>query len=142
SGPAVVLQPASAQIIAVVLHELVTNAAKYGALSLPAGRLRVSWKLCDGILMLVWEEMEGPSIQAPTSRGYGTKVINASVTQQLGGTADFDWRPTGLRFVMSVPIGAVERQSNGVRKRVRARDHVASGTVSGGRLLLVEDEAL
>jgi PAS domain S-box-containing protein len=145
TGPAVFLQPASAQIIALVLHELATNAAKYGAMSLPSGRVRVTWKLCDGVLTMVWEETDGPRVQKPSAKGYGTKVINASVVQQLGGTVNFDWRPTGLRFAMSTPIGAVEANRSSPRKRAKTPDedvHRVDGPVSGKRLLLVEDEAL
>jgi PAS domain S-box-containing protein len=144
TGPAVFLQPASAQILALVLHELATNAAKYGAMSLPTGRVRVTWKLYDSVLTLVWEETDGPRIKAPATKGYGTKVINASVVQQLGGTVNFDWRSSGLRFAMSAPIGVVETKVPSARKRSKAPDHIelADDPISGKRLLLVEDEAL
>ena len=145
TGPAVFLQPASAQILALVLHELATNAAKYGAMSLSAGRVRVTWKLCESVLTLIWEETDGPHVVVPTSKGYGTKVINASVVQQLGGTVNFDWRPIGLRFAMSAPIGVVQPKNAQARKRRKAPQEkidVAEEPISGARLLLVEDEAL
>jgi len=143
SGPAVFLQPASAQIIALVLHELATNAAKYGALSYPAGRVRVTWKLCDDELTMVWEETDGPRVQAPKSKGYGTKVINASVVQQLGGNVDFDWRPAGLRFAMTAAIASVpdSRRSTAPKRRPAPDDQIRMAGDSR-RLLLVEDEAL
>jgi PAS domain S-box-containing protein len=145
SGPAVFLQPTIAQIIALVLHELVTNAVKYGALSQPSGRIAVSWQYRQDELTLQWEESGGPAVQPPTTKGYGTKVINASVMQQLGGHVDFSWQPHGLRFVMVAPIGAVQ-PSNGAKAK---RSGAANGQMEtpangfpGRRLLLVEDEAL
>jgi PAS domain S-box-containing protein len=145
SGPAVFLQPASAQILALVLHELATNAVKYGSLSLPAGRVKVTWTLRQSLLTMTWEEIDGPRIQAPAAKGYGTKVINASVVQQLSGSVDFDWRPSGLRFVMSAPIGIAEPKRgiarNG-RKVPTDQLQLTTGADSGKRLLLVEDEAL
>jgi two-component sensor histidine kinase len=104
SGPAVFLGPETAQSIALVLHELATNAAKYGALSLLSGRVSLSWRWHQGRLDLQWEEIDGPAVQKPASNGYGTKVISESVTHQLGGVATFDWRPGGLRFAMSIAI--------------------------------------
>ena len=145
SGPAVFLQPSSAQIIALVLHELATNAAKYGAMSVPPGRVGVSWQLSQNVLTMIWQETGGPRVQAPKSKGYGTKVINASVVQQLGGSINFDWQEDGLRFTMTAPIGIVEptriaRQKH--RKTPNDQIHLATDKNSGGRLLLVEDEAL
>jgi CheY-like chemotaxis protein len=145
TGPAVFLQPASAQILALVLHELATNAVKYGAMSLPAGRVKVSWTLRESVLTLIWEETGGPPVQVPTSKGYGTKVINASVVQQVGGNVSFDWRPEGLRVVMSAPIGLVQPRKPEVPRRRKAPKDQAVATsesMSGGCLLLVEDEAL
>ena len=84
-GPSIILQPAVAQILAVVLHELATNAAKYGALSQSSGTVGLSWDLSGGELVLHWDERGGPVVRAPVSPGYGTKVITASVEQQLGG---------------------------------------------------------
>jgi two-component sensor histidine kinase/DNA-binding response OmpR family regulator len=145
SGPAVFLQPSSAQIIALVLHELATNAAKYGAMSAPPGRVEVSWQLSENVLTMVWQETNGPRVQAPKAKGYGTKVINASVVQQLGGTINFDWREEGLRFTMTAPIGTVEPTRAVPQKRRKAPNdqiHLAADKRSGSRLLLVEDEAL
>ena len=118
SGPPVFLQPETAQIIALVLHELATNAAKYGALSQLKGKVALSWQWQQGELDLQWEESGGPSVQAPVTKGYGTKVITASVIQQLGGTATFDWRPSGLKFAMSTTIG--DRPAAAPQKPTRA----------------------
>ena len=143
SGPAVFLQPACAQIIALVLHELATNAAKYGALSLPAGCISVTWQYRQDELTLEWAEIDGPRVQPPTTKGYGTKVINASVVQQLGGHVDFDWQPSGLQFVMTAPIGAGKPKSGAKTKRAPATNGQLEATgFPAKRLLLVEDEAL
>ena len=100
-GPSVLLKPETAQSIALVLHELATNAAKYGSLSLHSGRVVLSWKWQHDKLDLQWEEIDGPPVQQPSAKGYGTKVITDSVVHQLRGTAKLDWRPTGLCFAMS-----------------------------------------
>jgi PAS domain S-box-containing protein len=86
-GPDVRLEPATAQAVAVALHELSTNAAKYGALSVKSGRVALSWELRTGTLILKWLELGGPPVKAPASHGYGSKVIRAAIERQLGGRA-------------------------------------------------------
>jgi two-component sensor histidine kinase len=144
-GPSVFLHPASAQSIALVLHELATNAAKYGAMSEQLGRVRVSWESRDDLLALTWEEADGPPVQVPTSEGHGMMVINASVVRQLGGTVSFDWRPTGLRFTMSARISSEDARSDSRRALDDARNSYefrAPAAERAARLLLVEDEEL
>ena len=102
-GPNVSLQPAAAQSLALALHELVTNAAKYGALSSMSGRVHLSWELNPGTLSLKWTETGGPATQAPSSPGFGTRIITASIEGQLAGQTTFDWRPEGLQCVLTVP---------------------------------------
>ncbi len=104
SGPEVQLRPTTAQTLALALHELVTNSAKYGALSTLSGRLFVSWQDDNGLLSLVWREEGGPPVQEPASRGFGTRSVIASIESQLGGRADFDWRREGLLCRLSVPL--------------------------------------
>jgi len=97
TGPDVDLPPAQAQSIALAFHELTTNAVKYGALSVPTGRVRVSWtKGNDGILLVQWIEQAGPSTSPPKRDGFGMRVINEVVYRQLGGKVDFDWAKDGL----------------------------------------------
>jgi PAS domain S-box-containing protein len=146
SGPPVFLKPETAQTIAVVLHELATNAAKYGALSQMKGQVSLSWRWQNGKLDLQWEESGGPPVQSPATKGYGTKVISASVIQQLSGAVNFDWQPGGLRFSMSIAIG--DRTAS-EKKVPRRRREPAKGQANGSaaaterqRILLVEDEAL
>ncbi len=98
------LEPATAQTLALALHELVTNSAKYGALSVRSGHLSVKWSIEDERLDLIWIETGGPLVRAPTSRGFGTRSLMASVESQLGGRASFDWRPEGLVCRLVVPL--------------------------------------
>ena len=110
SGREVQLEPATAQTVALALHELVTNSAKYGALSTLSGRLSVSWENQSGVLRVKWTETGGPPVEKPASRGFGTRSVIASIESQLGGRADFDWRPEGLVCSLSVPLSP--RQPN------------------------------
>jgi PAS domain S-box-containing protein len=146
AGPAVFLKPETAQIIALVLHELATNAVKYGALSDAAGKVSLNWQCEQSRLSLQWVETGGPPVTPPTIKGYGTKVITASIQQQLNGTAAFDWRPAGLAFDMSISIGdtatAAKAQSRKRRTSGKSRANGSEAVVKSGRVLLVEDEAL
>jgi two-component sensor histidine kinase len=103
NGPKVILEPNVAQTVAVTLHELATNAAKYGALSTPDGRVQVEW-LCpaNGRLILRWVETGGPAVVPPTRQGFGTRVMNRMVRAQLKGRMLFDWRPEWLACEITV----------------------------------------
>jgi PAS domain S-box-containing protein len=103
-GTDIQLQPATAQTLALALHELVTNSAKYGALSTLSGRLSLHWAIQGDALELVWEEKDGPLVEKPASRGFGTRSVIASIESQLGGQADFNWRSEGLICRLSVPL--------------------------------------
>jgi two-component sensor histidine kinase/CheY-like chemotaxis protein len=105
SGSQLQLEPATAQTLALALHELVTNSAKYGALSAVSGRVAVRWETQDDdTLMLAWEEVGGPVVQKPASRGFGTRSVIASIESQLGGQALFDWRSEGLVCQLLIPL--------------------------------------
>ena len=81
-GPRVLLEPYAAQAIALVLHELATNAAKYGSLSLPDGRISVTWLQEVGRpTVLHWKEMDGPAVQTPTRQGFGARIIERMIGQ-------------------------------------------------------------
>jgi PAS domain S-box-containing protein len=146
TGPNVSLQPAAAQSLALALHELVTNAAKYGALSSLAGKVHLNWEMNPGTLVLRWTESGGPIAQAPASPGFGTRIIIAGIEGQLGGSAEFDWRPEGLQCVLSVPREEMIRGngSGAVRSNTdapNAGQRPAIG-VAGNQVMVVEDEAL
>jgi PAS domain S-box-containing protein len=144
SGPEVLLQPGSAQTLALALHELATNAAKYGALSSESGQLKLSWTLMDGKLGLDWSESGGPITKPPSAEGFGTRIITASIERQLFGHVAFDWRPDGLRCMISVPLC----NTMGTTEVLESRGEVELATVdarivlAGGSIMLVEDEAI
>ena len=103
-GPAVALRPQAAQSVAMALHELATNAAKYGALSRPEGAVEVSWTGggAHQPLTLVWTERGGPRVTRPAGRGLGMTVVERAVGGALQGSARFDWRPEGLVCEISI----------------------------------------
>ena len=81
-----------------------TNSAKYGALSTLSGRLSLKWEVQTDVLEILWEERDGPAVERPISRGFGTRSVIASIESQLGGQAEFDWRSEGLICRLSVPL--------------------------------------
>jgi len=133
SGPSLVLLPEQAQLVAMAVHELATNAAKYGSLSVEAGKVDVTWSNQEGKLYLDWTEKGGPAVLPPSRLGFGTKIISSLGGGRRGRT-QFNWRPAGLSFTLELRYEEAHR-SNGA-----ARD---TQTVNGNgesRLLLVEDE--
>jgi PAS domain S-box-containing protein len=102
-GPQLMVEPDAAQAIAVTLHELATNAAKYGALSVPEGYVQVEWsRAADGRLVLRWTEANGPAVTPPTHQGFGTRVMEKMITHHLGGQIRFAWRAQGLACEITV----------------------------------------
>lgn len=108
-GAAAALSPRAAQSFAMAVHELATNAGKYGALSSPDGTVRVTWRHEGANLVLHWEESGGPRVRAAGETGFGLRVIGLAIRDQLSGTAAFDWRPEGLRVVLTVPADKLAR---------------------------------
>jgi PAS domain S-box-containing protein len=107
-GPDVVLQVEAGQAMAMVVHELVTNAAKYGALSMQRGRVSVRWGLVPengsgAYLALDWQEAGGPVVSPSSRIGYGTSVIRDLIPYELGGTADLAFPPEGVRCRLQIP---------------------------------------
>lgn len=103
SGPVLTLEPAVAQSMAMIIHELATNAARHGALS-GAGRVMVDWQQDDAErLVFRWTEVGGPSLDGPTPCGQGRKMIEKAAAS-LKGRARFDWRREGLVFELSAPV--------------------------------------
>jgi PAS domain S-box-containing protein len=95
-GQEVLLRPNDAQVVAIILHELATNAAKYGALSVPGGQVHLRWlHQVDGQLVLTWTETGGPTVLTPSRQGFGSRIISQLIDQQQGKTR-FDWRREGL----------------------------------------------
>ena len=88
-----------------VLHELATNASKYGCLSVHRGRLRIGWSRDGAALVLVWQEENGPPIErAPDTEGFGSQLARKSVTDQLGGDVAYEWQREGLRVRITLPL--------------------------------------
>jgi signal transduction histidine kinase len=103
-GPPVRLRAEAVQPLSMVVHELSTNAAKYGALSAPGGQVRVSWRRGESGLRLLWEERDGPPILVPPERrGFGSALIEATARGQLAGDVTLAWRTEGLRCELTVP---------------------------------------
>ena len=140
SGESVLLPPDRAQTVALALHELATNSAKYGALSCREGHLNVDWQLDGGMIKLNWREAGGPPTRVPKVHGFGTKIINATV-KQMGGDVVLDWRPNGLHCQLSIPSDDKPIQANGslIRETDKPRPILSP---DAKRILLVEDEGL
>jgi PAS domain S-box-containing protein len=109
-GPELSLSPAATQSLSMAVHELATNATKHGALSVPGGELRVTWRIEQpgGTLHLRWEERGGPPVTAPPSRrGFGSRVIEATMRNQLGGTMERHWEEAGLVCDFTLPLSRI-----------------------------------
>lgn len=107
TGPDIFLKPEAAQNIGLALHELSTNAAKYGALSMPSGHVSITWARrqpeAGGGFELTWSEKGGPPVVEPKARGFGSLVIERNLARALDGKVDVDFAPSGLRCFVSVP---------------------------------------
>lgn len=109
-GPDCALSPQEGQAMSLALHELATNAAKYGALAAPAGLVTVAWRVDDGVLRLLWEEQGGPPVEPPRRSGFGTNLLQRALGGALRGRTILTWRPEGLRCELTLPLArAVSR---------------------------------
>lgn len=141
SGPAVALSPENTLHLALVLHELGTNAAKYGALSRPEGEVHLQWRIDGGALELVWRETGGPAVTPPAAQGFGSTLIGSGIG---GNRAQAEWNPQGV--VWTIRLGGGFQQTEAEAPRI-AREAPAEpvpplDVVVGRRILVVEDEAL
>ena len=108
SGPSIVVNAQAAQAIGLAIHELATNATKYGALSVPAGKVEISWTLESNAggeqeLRLNWTERNGPPVRAPTRKGFGHMVIDSMIARSLSGRVTIDFAADGLRWSVWMP---------------------------------------
>lgn len=103
SGPEVMLSPEQVQPLSMLLHELATNANKYGACSRAGGRVSVTWALDGRQVTLVWRESGGPAVTAPTREGFGSS-LKVNVVRQMNGTFSRNWEPAGLVVTVTFPI--------------------------------------
>lgn len=140
--PEFTLRPKDALDFALVIHELITNAAKYGALSVPAGRVRISWHEDQhtGMLVFTWQESSGPPVRRPDRRGFGSRLIANVFSSSIGRSARCDFLPDGLSCLLMMPLRSASL--------IRLRQDVPVGGASPekpmpeGRILIVEDEPL
>jgi PAS domain S-box-containing protein len=139
-GPSLVLSAEKAQIVALALHELATNAAKYGALSCGSGRVDIRWRAESGRLTLVWRETGGPKVELPIRMGFGSKIMNASLKQQVGGDVAFDWQSAGLTCTLHIPFA--HASAKGTEVDIQRSNLVTLKPEVSGRIMLVEDEIL
>lgn len=140
SGPELSLGPDAVQPISLVLHELATNAVKYGALSTPEGRIDLTWEIAeDGKLILEWVESNGPPVSKPATHGFGSTLITTMGAKQLGGDIAIDWRPEGIVVHAALPQDSYRSERLKKRAREGSEDDQHGGE---GRLLIVEDETL
>jgi PAS domain S-box-containing protein len=125
-GPVVLLSADAAQVMAIVLHELVTNACKYGALTTPQGRISVRWDWLQDDrtkgLVLEWIETGGPPVIGPAEAGYGTRAIRESIPHELGGTVHLAFTPDGVRCRIELPPASIP-SSTGPADPFNALDH-------------------
>jgi light-regulated signal transduction histidine kinase (bacteriophytochrome)/CheY-like chemotaxis protein len=145
-GPDVWLDARAFSVMALVTHELATNAAKYGALSAGGGRLDVSWRLePGGDCELVWTESAGPVVRRPTRTGFGTALLDRSVPFELGGTSDIDYAPGGIVARFCLP-GRHLRGNTAIADGARGAASPSAGhrdvLPAAIAILLVEDQML
>jgi two-component sensor histidine kinase len=106
-GPALRLGPKITVALSMAVHELATNAIKYGALSVEAGRVDVSWEVADGRFRWSWRERGGPPVAPPVRTGFGSRMIERALATQLSGTAAIDYRPDGIVCTIDAPLDAI-----------------------------------
>lgn len=119
-GPHVDLPPRSAIAVALALHELATNAAKYGALSVPEGRVRIDWSTAPGEgddfrLKVTWRESGGPPVAPPASRGFGTRLIERGLAAELRGEVRIDYQPDGVVCTVDAVVSATSETDWGAQ---------------------------
>jgi PAS domain S-box-containing protein len=109
-GPVLLLMPIAAQDLGLALHELATNASKYGALSVPAGKIDIRWTIDNGTasgkhFYMTWRESGGPMVSPQVRKGFGFTVTTSSLSRSFNGEAKLDYRPEGLSWELAAPLG-------------------------------------
>ncbi len=143
AGPGISLDGRALSVLALVLHEMVTNAAKYGALSRAGGRLDLVWEInADGDCELTWTESGGPTVRAPDRQGFGSMLLQRSIPFDLGGISEIDYPPTGVVARFVIPAKFVHQAARSADVAHRASSvHVGNVSVLKDRtVLLVEDQ--
>jgi light-regulated signal transduction histidine kinase (bacteriophytochrome) len=142
AGPKLELEPRPALTLSMVIHELTTNAAKYGALSTAAGKVSVTWSVAEDTLRLQWRETGGPPVAPPARKGFGRTVIESALAHEFGGDVNLRFEPEGVECSIQLPIDLLQGHSGEAaaehpesRKKPKERD----GPL---RVLLVEDSLI
>ena len=155
SGPEIVLNPRATNALTLALHELATNAVKFGALSADTGRVEVSWtRRSSGGFELAWAEQGGPPVEPPTRRGFGATLLERVTGRELGGEAQIDFRPQGVRVSIcadatalartppETPAARAETPHHPEETHGASAGSVSADGVDGRRILIVEDAVL
>ena len=108
SGPSVMVPPSAAQALGMALHELATNAAKYGSLSNESGKVEISWTVEGDMFHMTWREVGGPEVTAPGSSGFGTTVLDTMTAASTSGDVSIDYAPDGVVWQLHCPLSAFE----------------------------------
>jgi len=141
-GPTTLLLPQAFSTIALVVHELVTNAVKHGALAGSSGQVMISWDIdADGNLLFNWHETGGALVKVPTRRGFGSTIIHRMVPHELAGEASIDYAPEGLQAQFIIPAKFVELGSDELRVPSGDGRVVREARLSG-TVLVVEDNLI
>lgn len=149
-GDPVMLNPQAFSTLALIMHELVTNSAKYGSLSVDEGSVDLSWSRNErGDLCIEWRDRNGPAVSPPTRRGFGTTIIARSVPYDLGGEAKVRYEPGGFEADFLIPARHVSEQRSDARTMIRFprstpghREEPPADLLNGHRVLLVEDSLI
>ena len=142
SGPSIGLQPQAFSAVALVIHELMTNAVKHGALAIDTGRVTIAWRLdADGSVTLDWDEAGGPTVAKPTRQGFGSTIIRQSIPHELGGEATLDFAASGFHARFVLPAQHIVVGDETQPMPVAASPPGAASGLSG-LVLAVEDNVL
>lgn len=155
-GPEIVLNPRATNALTLALHELATNAVKYGALAAEAGRVEVNWRpTTDGGFELVWQERGGPPVIVPQRRGFGSTLLERVTGRELGGSAVLEFRPGGVRALLRADASALAAAPKVVDPEVATAPVAAepeppqassggeaADDIRGVKVLVVEDSVL
>ncbi|MFC7554187.1 HWE histidine kinase domain-containing protein [Pseudoroseomonas wenyumeiae] len=145
SGPPVLLEPNAHTTMALVIHEMMTNAVKYGALCDRHGTVRIGWRRLEGgDLEILWNEEGGPPVQAPSRKGFGTTIIERAVPHDLGGEAELRYALGGLQARFVLPAAQVHDDAAPRQDELRPAPRPAEEEAGplGRRVMLVEDNLL
>jgi two-component sensor histidine kinase len=104
SGPDVDVSPKAVVALTLILHELATNAAKYGALGVSSGKVTVSWNVSEAQLTLSWKETGGPQVKRPSRKGFGSRLIEALSSGHLRGHVDLNYDVLGVNCIIGAPL--------------------------------------